>query len=55
MNISLEYIELLTAERLRQLPLGEDIYSIDVIEELEEDDEISSAEGGFMRGYLDSE
>ena len=31
-----------------------DIYSPDYIEELEEDDEISVAEQGFMEGYLEA-
>lgn len=32
----------------------EDIYSADYIEELEENDEISLAEQGFMEGYIEA-
>ena len=54
MNINRTYIEQITGERLRQLPLcEEDIYSIEGIEWMEEDDEISALEGGFMIGYVE--
>jgi hypothetical protein len=54
MEITLALIEDLTAEMLRHLPVcEEDIYEIEQIERLEEGDEISAAEGGFMRGYLE--
>jgi len=53
MDVDVEYIEELASEALRRLPLDEDdIYSKEKLEDLEEDDEISSEEGGFMRGYL---
>ena len=52
-DVEVEYIEELAGEALRRLPLDEDdIYSKERLEDLEEDDEISSEEGGFMRGYL---
>lgn len=53
MDINVVDIENVTAERLRALPLGGDIYCLEVIETLEDDDSISAAEGGFMRGYLE--
>ncbi len=34
---------------------AEDIYEEDTIDELEESDEIDSAEAGFMRGYIENE
>lgn len=34
---------------------AEDIYEEDAIDELEESDEIDSAEAGFMRGYIENE
>ena len=53
MEIEVEYIEELMGEALRSLPLNDDdIYSEQGIEDLEEDDEITVSEGGFMRGYL---
>ena len=56
MDMTMNEIERITGERLRGLPLcEEDIYNIEQIERLEEGDEISSAEGGFMRGYLESD
>lgn len=33
----------------------EDIYEQDSIDELEESDEIDSAEAGFMRGYIEDD
>ena len=53
MEMEKDFIEELTSEALRRLPLGEDdIYSKEMLEDLEEDDEISNEESGFMRGYL---
>ena len=37
----------------RQRKKNGDIYSLDYIEELAEDDEISPEELGFMEGYLE--
>lgn len=53
MEIDMEKIEEIASERLRSLSLGEDIYNEDFVECLEDNDEISSEEAGFMRGYLD--
>ncbi len=44
----LSYYEQLNAEENE-----EDIYEENAIEELEESDEIDSAEAGFMRGYIE--
>lgn len=57
MRIELEIIADLMSEGLRRLPVHKelDIYSDGGADELEEDDEISAAECGFMRGYLESE
>jgi len=53
-NIQMPYIEQVTAQRLRELPLcDEDIYCIEEIEVMEEEDELTPSEGGFMMGYLD--
>ncbi len=57
MKVELEVIEELTGEQLRKLPVGKggelsDIYIEGVAEELEDDDEISVEECGFMKGYL---
>ena len=54
MKIEIEYIEDLAGKALRNLPMGDsDIYSEKGVENLEEDDEISLEEGGFMKGYLE--
>ncbi len=57
MRIELEIIADLMSEGLRRLPVHKeiDIYSDGGADELEEDDEISAAECGFMRGYLEIE
>ena len=43
----------LAGQRFRQRKKSGDIYSLDYIEELAEDDEISPEELGFMEGYLE--
>jgi hypothetical protein len=53
MDMSITYIEYLTSERLRKLPVDEGVYSPEGIEHLEEDDELSPSEAWFMTGYLD--
>ena len=45
----LSYYEQLNGELEEE---AEDIYNEEAIEELEESDEIDSAEAGFMRGYI---
>ena len=56
MDMTMAQIEYLTAQRLRQLPLGEDdLYSVDSLEELEDDDLLDPADAGFMLGYLTAE
>ena len=53
MDMTIPNIEKITGERLRGLPLcDEDIYSAEHLDFMEDDDEITSLEGGFMRGYL---
>ena len=56
MDMSTKHIEQLAGEQLRKLPLEESyedgIYGAACILELEDNDEISAAEGGFMLGYL---
>lgn len=53
MEIEIEFVEELVSRALRSLPKGdEDIYTDEGIDDLEEDDEISLEESGFMRGYL---
>ncbi len=53
MDMTMVNIERITGEKLRGLPLcEEDIYSVEHLELMEDDDEISAVEGGFMRGYL---
>ena len=42
-------------EQLNTVDEEEDIYEADGLEELEESDEIDSAEAGFMRGYIGEE
>jgi len=54
-DISHETIEKITGEQLRALRTEElegSIYDKEFIENLEENDEISTFEGGFMCGYL---
>ena len=54
MKIEVEYIEELAGQALRNLPMNEnDIYSEKGVDDLEEDDEISLEESGFMKGYLE--
>lgn len=56
MDMTMAQIEYLTAQRLRQLPLGEDdLYSVDSLEELEDEDLLDPADAGFMLGYLTAE
>jgi hypothetical protein len=60
-NVNTEAIERITGERLRQLEIHRPIREVDEIgfydkeflEYLEENDELSAQEGGFMLGYLD--
>ncbi len=57
MKIEIELIEELTSEQLRKLPLAPkeellDVYSEGGASELQDDDEISMEECGFMEGYL---
>ena len=57
MKIEIELIEELTSEQLRKLPLASkeelpDVYSDGGADELQDDDEISMEECGFMEGYL---
>jgi len=53
MNMSMGEIERITAEKLRGLPLcDEDLYDIEHVEALEEEDEISPLDSAFMHGYL---
>ncbi|MBI1972683.1 hypothetical protein HYS50_01625 [Candidatus Woesearchaeota archaeon] len=64
MDLSLPTIEDLTSKQLRRLGLGrhkeqeedeeDDIYAEEVLLDLEDNDEISPAEGGFMMGYLEA-
>ncbi len=59
--VSPEAIEQITSERLRMLKTHDsrnkwkeaEIYDKDFLEYLEENDEISVREGGFMCGYLE--
>lgn len=54
-DLSHESIEKITSERLRGLStnnLDVDVYDRDSLECLEENDEISPVESGFMNGYL---
>ncbi len=53
MDITLVNIERITGERLRELPLcDEDVYDLDHLDILEEEDEITPLESAFMHGYL---
>ena len=53
MDMNMGNIERITGERLRGLPLREeDLYDKDHLEFLEEEDDITAADSGFMRGYL---
>ncbi len=53
MDMTIQRIEMVTGEALRKLPLGdEDIYSVERLEDMEEDDLITPEECGFMLGYL---
>ena len=56
MNISQEQVEQLTSQQLRKLPITqeESIYDEEGIMQLEDNDEITPAEGGFMMGYLEA-
>lgn len=54
-DLSHENIEKITGERLRNLStdsINTDFYDKDSLECLEENDEISAIESGFMNGYL---
>lgn len=53
MNMSMGEIERITAEKLRGLPLcDEDLYDMEHLEVLEEEDDLPAADSGFMHGYL---
>ena len=56
LNFSQLAIERITSERLRNLDIGDDetFYDLRSIEYLEENDEISPFESGFMCGYLEA-
>ncbi len=64
MDLSMPTIEDITGQRLRRLDLGkqrkeldeeeEDIYFEEMVLDLQENDEISPEEGGFMIGYLEA-
>ncbi len=56
-DLSHESIERITGDRLRTLKMEdseEDFYDMNYIENLEENDEISPSEYGFMSGYLEA-
>jgi hypothetical protein len=60
-NVSREAIERITGERLRQLKIHRPVceweeagfYDRNFLEYLEENDELSASESGFMHGYLE--
>lgn len=61
MDLSQKNIEHITSQKLRSLPthyileyFDDGIYDAENIIDLEDNDEISSEEGGFMIGYLDA-
>jgi len=53
-DLSHEAIERITGARLRGLEVENNFYDRDFLEELEDNDEISISESGFMWGYLEA-